>query len=402
MKVKLLDDETKCTGCSACANICPQDCITMKPDEEGFLYPDINYDNCISCYKCKNICPIDKENTTYNYDSPVFFSAKSKNKVALLNSSSGGVFYLLAEYIIKQDGYVYGCIFDEEFKAIHIGVNNFENMSRMCGTKYVQSDVGNIYRDVKVRLDQNIPVLFTGTPCQIAGLNYFLSSKQYENLFLVEVLCHGVPSPVLFQKHIKYLEYKHKGRVTLYTMRSKKKFGWGCENRTYYEINKNGEVKGYHPLITEYFSAFFYGISLRPSCYICKYATPKRYADLTLGDFWGAWYKYKKSFPEGLSVVAVNNLKGLNLFKKVEENMDIDKVTFEEATRSNIHFRYPLSRMQQRESFYKNINKYGYKHIFLQVYFYYSNKKQILKTFYGRLFSNKLRMFIRRHILFKF
>jgi coenzyme F420-reducing hydrogenase beta subunit len=399
MGVKLYNKKDECTGCWACYNICPQNCISMAFDDEGFRYPEIDHEKCISCYKCVNVCPINKNNDTNNYEKPIFYTAISKDKKTLDRSSSGGVFSILAKETISKGGVAYGCILDEDMRAKHIGITSIEQLMEMRGSKYVQSDINESYIDVKKQLEFGKKVLYSGVPCQISGLKHFLG-KDYSNLLLVEILCHGVPSPVLFSKHINHLNKKHKGKVVHYEFRSKRKYGWGSENRTYYEINKDGKVKGFHPLFPEYFTAFFYGISLRPSCYKCKYATSKRVGDLTLGDFWGYWAKYKKYFPEGISVVAVNNDKGNHAFYDISNNMILDRVNYDEATKTNIHFLKPVPKMKLRSSFYDDINRYGYKFIFRKVYLEHKNKKQILRTFYGRFIPNKVRILVRKLIEF--
>lgn len=386
----MFSNKDDCTGCWACYSICPQNCISMVFDEEGFRYPQISHEKCTQCNKCISVCPINKDKLTTNYGKPIFYTAISKSKETLKESSSGGVFSILAEHIILQGGFVYGCIIDENMKVKHIGTNSIDEIKRMRGSKYVQSDINKCYFEIKKHLVSGKKVLFSGTPCQISGLKHYLSID-YSNLLLVEVVCHGVPSPVLFGKHICYLNKKHKGKVVHYEFRSKKKFGWGSENRTYYEVSKNGKIKGFHPVFAEYFSAFFYGLSLRPACYKCKYSTPKRAGDLTLGDFWGYWAKYKKYFPQGISVVGINNNKGKEIFDEVSSRMEIDEISYSEATKTNIHFFKPMDWMKEREDFYTNNNKYGYENIYKQIFVRYSKKINIIRTLYGRFIPAKAR-----------
>ena len=352
MEVKLYEAKEQCTGCSACYNACAYDSIAMGYDEEGFRYPSIDRNTCTKCGACVKACPIYKENDTGNIDIPYFISAVSRDKEILKESSSGGVFSLLAKIVIENGGRVYGCAFNETLYPIHICIDTFDDIEKLRGSKYVQSEIGLIYSDVEDQLKQGRQVLFSGVSCQIAGLSHYLA-KDYDNLLLVEILCHGVPSPLLFEKHINWLRKKHKSEIRNYSMRSKKKFGWGSENRTYYEIIKNGKVKGVHPYLTEYFTAFFYGISLRPSCYECKFNTPKRYGDVTLGDFWGYYKTFHRHFPEGISVVAINNEKGKVSIEKIANMMDTCEVGFEDATDTNIHFKHPMKKMEQRMTFIK-------------------------------------------------
>ena len=194
----------------------------MLFDDEGFWYPEIDHAKCTECGLCINACPINKDNDTDNFEKPIFYSAISKDKESLIKSSSGGVFSLLTENIFQRNGYVFGCILDNNNKAINIGINSSKEIERMRGSKYVRSEINSTYKEVKEKLKQKYPVMFTGTPCQVDGLRRYLV-KKYKNLYLVEVLCHGVPSPKLFEAHIDRLENRHKGKVVNYNMRSKKK-----------------------------------------------------------------------------------------------------------------------------------------------------------------------------------
>lgn len=201
----ILNDISKCSGCHACYNICPMHCITMQADNEGFLYPIIDSNLCIECGRCKNKCPI---NNIYNGNTiGKAYSCYSKNDLIRENSSSGGLFTLIAEYIISRGGIVFGVAFDEKLNVHHISVDNKEDLAKLRGSKYIQSSIGNAFKEVKDNLDKNRIVLFSGTPCQISGIKAYLG-KEYDNLFLQDIICHGVPSPKVWQEYLSYISKK--------------------------------------------------------------------------------------------------------------------------------------------------------------------------------------------------
>ena len=188
-------NDPNCSGCSACFNICPQRCISMVEDKEGFLYPRINKEKCINCGLCKKACPA---LATDKYVVPsTFYACKSKNEELRSKSSSGGVFSSLAEYVIHNNGVVFGAAFNRNMELSHIGVNKKEDLSKLMGSKYLQSDLKNTFNEVKTYLCNNRFVLFSGTPCQVAGLKAYLQDD-YKNLYLADLACHGVPSPKIF------------------------------------------------------------------------------------------------------------------------------------------------------------------------------------------------------------
>lgn len=213
-----------CCGCSACFQICPQKCITMEPDEEGFLYPHFHKENCTNCNLCTTICPILRKQDLYKNSNrtPKAIGGWHKNEEIRHNSSSGGAFSLFAIHILNQGGIVYGAALDEKLQTKHIGIESIEELNKLRGSKYVQSNINGVYTEIRKNLQQGRPVLFTGTPCQAAGLNSFLS-KDYDNLYIMDFICHGVPSPKVFQDYVKYLSDKYKNIVTDFKFRMKDK-----------------------------------------------------------------------------------------------------------------------------------------------------------------------------------
>lgn len=225
----VLNDKRECCGCSACSQVCPKECIDMLEDREGFLYPEIDSNKCIECDKCRKICPVvnadeGKEKNIRDTVYPVAYGGWNLDNDIRLESSSGGAFSVMAEKILEQKGRVYGCALDNHMKAVHIGVDTKKQLYKLRGSKYVQSEMGNIYREIKSVLETGRKIMFVGTPCQVAGLNSYLG-KYYENLIKVDFICHGVPSPKVFKSYIKHLEKGKGGKIITFKFRNKD-HGW--------------------------------------------------------------------------------------------------------------------------------------------------------------------------------
>ncbi len=380
-----------CMGCGLCSEICPKRCISMIPDDEGFLAPKIDAEMCIDCGVCLKNCPAANAADSLFFGEPrSYFCGTIKDDDILLKSSSGGVFGVLAKHILGKKGYVCGCIYNDDMMAVHAVTNDNAVVEKMYGSKYVQSRSDECFAEIKDKLDLGEKLLFTGTACQIAALRIYLR-KKYDNLICVEILCHGVPSPMFFRKYVKYLEKKLHGRIESVQFRNKEKHGWGSEHRTCVVYNKNGKQKKYRPILPAYFSAFFYGINLRESCYLCKFAKPDRIADLTIGDFWGSWEKFGKRFTEGISVVGINSEKGQDLIGEVKEEFSLFEILGKnEAVRSNDNFEHPIKRPPERDCFYNGFEK-KYKGAWKKAYFTKTYRKKTLASVYGALVPAKWR-----------
>lgn len=361
MKNRFIDIKSadECCGCRNCENICPNKAVTMVENTEGFIYPQVDAGKCINCGLCQKACPqINKaENVDYYLSENICYALKNKDKQIQMESTSGGAFSAFAKYILNNGGYVCGSVMDDNLKVRHIIVNDIKDLSKLYGSKYVFSDVNNVFMDIKTLLNDNKKVLFCGVPCQVNALINFLS-KRYDNLFTIELICHGAPSQKLFDKYIEYYENQHKCKVLKYEFRSKKAAAWG----TYKALavtEKNGKIKEkiINADFDKYYNTFLQSKAHRESCYKCKFADVKRYADITIGDFWGIEH-IKPEFSDscGVSKIIINSRKGLNLFESIKESVVYDEVKFADIMKHNSQLQKPVERKKIRDIFYENID----------------------------------------------
>ncbi len=339
-----------CSGCHACYSVCPRQCITMCGDEESFLYPKIDKDNCINCGKCTAVC-MDIENERGKIGKG--YACINRDKEMRRQSSSGGVFGLLAEYILTRGGVVFGAAFDENFDVHHIYIEDAADLYKLRGSKYVQSTIGETYREAKQFLEAGRQVLFSGTPCQIAGLVSFLG-KTYENLILQDIICHGVPSPKVWDMYKQYQEAKAESKITGVGFREKET-GWKTYSVKFSFENGKTYVEKFHN--NSYMKAFLQNLALRPSCYQCRTKKLERQSDITLADFWGI----EKLLPEmdddkGASLVFVNSEKGEKLFSLIREKMQVQPVDIQTAVSYNTAAYQSVEMPKKRAAFLKNVS----------------------------------------------
>ena len=341
-----------CCGCGACYNKCPVGAITMQENEEGFLVPVIDKNKCTNCGLCVKVCP--SLNVQYNNtDKPECYAAMADDEIRM-KSSSGGIFTLLAEDILDKGGYVCGAAFDDNWDVHHIIVDNKNDLEKLRGSKYVQSDTEDCYKKIKKLLDEDKYVLFSGCPCQVAGLYSFLG-KNYEKLYTVDILCHGSPSRGVWKKYLN--ENFNKNEIKRINFRDKNKIGWSCSHCTI--STKNGD-----DIVTDDFTKLFHAsINLRESCYDCKYSKKPRPADITLGDFWGiSEYKKDLNDDKGLSFVLTNNAKGKFLFDNNLKKVKKWAINLQENY-NNGHQKFGLKMHPKREKFFRLVKKYKYSQI---------------------------------------
>ncbi len=309
-------DKRNCSGCAACAAVCPQSCIAMKRDEEGFLYPSVDRDTCIDCGLCERVCPVlknkEKEDKPFEGEA---FGAYARDEAIREKSSSGGLFTLLATEILRRGGVVFGAAFDEKMKLSHRAIEGEEELVSLRGSKYLQSEIGDSYQKARAFLEEGRPVYFSGTPCQIAGLHAYLG-KPYGGLITQDLVCHGVPSPLVFEKYLAY-KGKDRGGVKEISFRDKRE-GW---RRFGYALSYGDGGESFLRIAQDEMGELFLkNLCLRPSCYDCAFKGTARPSDITLADFWGA----EKVAPtlndgRGTSLCILHTEKGKSLFEKVKD-----------------------------------------------------------------------------------
>ena len=321
-----------CAGCFGCYNSCPHDAIKMELDKNGFYIPIILVGKCKNCGICQEHCPVLKKIDSKNkFKDPLFYAGKSTNRKIRMMSSSGGIFPEIAKYVLKNNGVVFGVSWNNNLKLKHIKIKNFDGIIKIIGSKYIQSNVGNTYKEVLKEIHRDKNVLFVGTPCQIAALKTFTNS---DNLLTIDLVCHGVPSYILFEKYLEYMERKKEQKIEQISFRDKKK-GWN-DFQTKIVFKDNSVYQKNHNF-DPFFIAYLKNICLRNSCYKCDFNRIPRPGDITLGDFWGNPPEDKKT-NEGVSVILANNEKGDGVLKHLERTgrIEIKKTDFDTATENNL------------------------------------------------------------------
>ena len=359
--MELAENKKLCCGCGACAEICPMQAITMKPDEEGFLYPVIDEDICIECGLCESRChELMPAGNDFVRGEPVFYIAHNNDEEVIMKSASGGAFSALSDVILAEGGVVYGAVFDEEFNIVHGRAETAEERNRMRSSKYVQSVVSSgIYAQLKEDLESGRKVLFTGTPCQIAGVQTFLD-RDYDNLILCDVICHSVPSPLMWREYLKMLEDENGGKITYINFRDKTE-GWQRASTFKgfrYKID-DGELKK-----DDRFYRLFFGWKTiaRPSCSACKYAQVNRPSDITIADYWGV----ERFAPEwkdfyGVSFILTTSPKGEELLNACRDTMRFEQRDPSEQISENHRLRGPMGIPEdERAAFWKDYQEKGF------------------------------------------
>ncbi|SMC68862.1 polysaccharide pyruvyl transferase family protein [Papillibacter cinnamivorans] len=336
-----------CTGCGACFNVCPAGAISMEPDREGFLRPVLDDSKCIRCLKCQAACPVLAQ--TEPRPQGKVYAARNKDADVLSKSTSGGFFSVLAIDILSRGGTVFGAAFDDSMVLRHRGARNEEELGAFRGAKYVQSDTGTVFREVKKELSSGRPVLFSGTPCQVDGLYHFLGNDS-ENLLTCDLVCHGVPSPAVFFDWVHFLENRQRAKITEIRFRDKRK-GWAHSSFTARLSDGREYVK---PLMdTGFGRGFGMALFLRPSCHRCRYSAASRRGDFTLGDFWGlAPGALPGGEEQGASLVLVNSEKASSLFERLSPGFECVPRSMEEAVAGNPRLSSPIAASAQRGAFF--------------------------------------------------
>ena len=331
----------QCSGCTACKAACPKQAITMVADHEGFLRPQIDAEKCVQCHACERACPV--LHPTEPNASPTCYAARTKDETLRIVSSSGGIFTELARPILAKGGVVFGCVWEKPaLVAIHAKAETEDELAAMRGSKYVQSDLRDTYREVKAELQKGRAVLFSGTPCQIAGLNKYLG-KSYDNLLTVEIICHGVPSPLVFEK------YKQELGLPITVNFKDKAESW--HNPTFSWTSSNGETSREKLYANAYALAFLRDLCLRPSCYDCQAKGGRSGADITIADFWGI----EKVCPEldddrGTSAVLLHTPKGHQMWEALQ-GVEYKSVVFDDVLMGNPSYIRSVVQSKNRDYF---------------------------------------------------
>lgn len=359
-----LSRKADCCGCGACVQRCPKQCISMVKDEQGFLYPETDMDHCVRCGLCESVCPV--INKGGGHEPLLVYAAKNKNEDERYLSSSGGIFVLFANKIIEQGGVVFGVRFDEKWHAIHSFVETKEDLKQFLGSKYVQSRTGDAFKQTKDFLKKGRPVLFTGTPCQIAGLKNFLG-KEYDGLLTIEVLCHGVPSPRVWDDYLNYITRpkgtiagKNIGLSSLNEMPFIEKISFRDKQKGWRKyalvIRKAGKVIRETHKENLYMKSFLKNLCLRPSCFHCPSKGGKSGSDISLGDFW-TMKKYCADFDDdkGVTLVYLNSDKGVAAF----HDIDCDSLKLDTTKKYNRMYSESSCEKYPLDKFWTNYNEQG-------------------------------------------
>lgn len=344
-----------CCGCSACQEICGHGAIKMTTDIDGFIMPEVIEDKCVECGLCEKVCPIRHPQKALAENEGESYAAVNDNKKELLSSSSGGIFSAIANYVLERNGLVYGAAFDDRMQLHHISIDSKGALFRLRGSKYLQSSIGTVYKEIRKELRNGRLVYFTGTGCQVAGLKCFLM-KDYENLICSDILCHGTPNQKIFDSVITQLEKKYDGTVIDYKFRDKNIFGWGCSNSTCRIKTKNGLKKiNFDSIMTSYYNAFISGCMNREVCYKCPFACERRCGDISLGDFWGVQnYITIRNRRDGVSAILINTPRGKRILNEISNELNLIPARLKDIAVINETLHHPTPRPDYRNTFFND------------------------------------------------
>ena len=362
----LFKDKSSCCGCGACFNICSRNAITMQEDEYGFIYPQIDNNKCIKCGACRSVCSYQK---IQEVNTPIETYTAISSNTDIKKSASGGVFASLAKTTLSMNGVVYGAsleLLDKSLTPIHVRIDEINDLIKLQGSKYVQSFIGNTYKEALEDLNNGKQVLFSGTPCQIAGLKAFIK-KEYDNLLCIDLICHGVPNAKIFKDYIQYLEKKLHAEIIDYKFRDKS-HGWGLTAKIIY---KKYGCKTFQKLVqsseSSYYHLFLDSTIYRENCYSCHYANPNRPGDITIGDYWGVEIEHPElidntdiCLSDGVSCCVINTIKGKRYLDSYKDGLLLFPSSFEKASKHNHQLFGPSKRNNDRMKVLSIYKKEGY------------------------------------------
>ncbi len=384
-------DYEKCTGCGACVQRCPKRCISWTQREFGFRYPQIDKDACVNCGQCEKVCPIDKALEVSAEQKA--YAAVHKDDEVLAKSTSGGAFTAIADAVFAQGGIVYGAAMLDGMQVKHIRTSGKDDFEGLRSSKYLQSDTGTTYQMVEQDLKQGKTVLYSGTPCQIDGLKNFLG-KDYENLYTVDIVCHGVGSQAYFDKYMDYARERY-GKIKALRFRSKEYAGWSCGGGVVVVDSSDCLKKiPYRDFDNYYYSYFLSGDIYRKSCYSCKYANTNRVGDFALGDYWGVEaLNLPLQTENGCSLLLVNNRHAMQLLDEIE-SLDRVETTVEQAAHCNKQLNAPSKLMDSRQNRIGEYESMSGQQI--QKEYLKNHRKTVVKGQLKALMPYKLKLLIRR------
>lgn len=340
-----------CTGCRACEQLCAHHAIEMKPNKEGFLSAYIDREKCVDCGLCQNRCP--QNNLMQKFEPLMSLAVRDRDDKELVVSASGGAFAAAARMILQRGGVVTGAAYHDDMTVGHFIVERLENLHKVQSSKYVQSNTEATYSQVKALLINGREVLYSGTPCQIGGLRAYLR-KEYDNLYTMDLICHGVASPKLFAKYLIWLGGKMKGKIIGYDFRDKS-CGWGLDYMSKTKTKTKTKIKP--STLDPYYYHFLEGTTYRECCYRCNYCTKERVGDITIGDYWGVEKEHPEFYSaKGVSCFLVNSEKGMRLWNLIKSEFYFLESTFEQVARANHNLSHPTKRTSRRDSIYQHID----------------------------------------------
>ena len=326
-------DRRDCCGCSACAGICAHNAIIMEADAMGFKYPVVDVSKCVDCGLCEKVCAFNENyDKSQNLPDPLAYGVRHKDMNEVLTSRSGAAFIAISDWILENGGVIYGAGYSDHFHVVHKRATTKEERNEFKGSKYVQSDMNDVFKQVKADLKTGLKVLFSGTPCQVAGLASFVGKKLRDNLYLVDIVCHGVPAPNIWRDYLAYVEKKYNDTVIAVDFRDKTELGWASHKESFTFLSRKVYMNTFAYL-------FYDHIMLRPSCERCHFTNLHRPGDITIADFWG-WEKTGKTINndnKGISLVFCNTFKGLDIFNVVSGVIQSFPTNISDCMQPNLH-----------------------------------------------------------------
>ena len=385
-------EQALCTGCRSCELSCPKNAIAMQENAEGFLYPAVNA-ACVQCGICLSRCPVLAP--PHGDGIPAQrYAVIYREERTLSASSSGGLFGGIARHVLGTGGVVFGSAYDDDLNVGVVKIESVDDLHRIQGSKYVASDTGTSFSLAKEALDMGKTVLYGGSPCQVAGLRSFLG-RPYDNLFTMDLICHGVPSGKLWRKYLCWLGKKHHGKIVYYGFRDKDVAGWSCGGKVKVKV----KVKVMRAACDPYYSAFLRCETYRESCYRCPFARREnRVGDITMGDFWGTDFDYPEIPKEqGVSFCSVNTAQGRRLFDLAKDEFAVFECPEEERLEVNVAYSRPSVRPPVRDTIYDGIDEENADRYFAK-FRYLRKPEYVMRKIASFVLPERVKVMLRKYV----